>query len=78
MSLERRQALARLADEYELLVVEDDPYGAIRFAGSPLPAVASMSDRAAGEALTAEVDALVEATRASAAAATSHVEAAIR
>lgn len=40
--------------------------------------VASMSDRAAGEALTAEVDALVEATRASAAAATSHVEAAIR
>lgn len=40
--------------------------------------VASMSDRAAGEALTAEVDALVEATRASAAAATAHVEAAIR
>jgi glutamate formiminotransferase/formiminotetrahydrofolate cyclodeaminase len=40
--------------------------------------VASMSDRAAGEALTAEVDALVEATRASASAATSHVEAAIR
>ena len=45
MSLERRQLLARLADEYELLVVEDDPYGAIRFAGTPLPPVASMSQR---------------------------------
>jgi glutamate formiminotransferase/formiminotetrahydrofolate cyclodeaminase len=40
--------------------------------------VASMSDRAAGEALTTEVDALVEATRASASAATAHVEGAIR
>ena len=33
MSLERRRLLAALADQYELLVVEDDPYGAIRFAG---------------------------------------------
>lgn len=40
--------------------------------------VASMSDRVAGEALTTEVDALVEATRASAATATARVEAAIR
>ena len=45
LSLERRQLLARLADEYELLVVEDDPYGAIRFAGEPLPPVASFTDR---------------------------------
>ena len=45
LSLERRRLLARLADEYELLIVEDDPYGAIRFAGSPLPPVASMSQR---------------------------------
>jgi len=40
--------------------------------------VASMSDRVAGEALTTEVDALVEATRASAATATARVEGAIR
>ncbi|MGB2839850.1 MAG: cyclodeaminase/cyclohydrolase family protein, partial [Actinomycetes bacterium] len=40
--------------------------------------VASMSDRVAGEALTSEVDALVEATRASAATATARVEGAIR
>ncbi|MFM2078175.1 MAG: hypothetical protein RJA49_2065 [Actinomycetota bacterium] len=45
LSLERRRLLARLADEYRLLVIEDDPYGAIRFAGSPLPPVASFSDR---------------------------------
>ncbi|MFM7045327.1 MAG: PLP-dependent aminotransferase family protein [Ilumatobacteraceae bacterium] len=45
MSLERRRLLARLADEYELLVVEDDPYGAIRFAGEPLPPVAAFSER---------------------------------
>jgi 2-aminoadipate transaminase len=46
MSLERRRQLAALADEYELLIVEDDPYGAIRFAGEPLPAVASFTERA--------------------------------
>jgi 2-aminoadipate transaminase len=45
MSLERRQLLARLADEHDLLIVEDDPYGAIRFAGTPLPPVASFTSR---------------------------------
>ena len=45
MSLDRRRLLAQLADEYELLVVEDDPYGAIRFAGEPLPPVAAFSER---------------------------------
>jgi 2-aminoadipate transaminase len=45
MSLERRRLLARLADEHELLIIEDDPYGAIRFAGEPLPPVASFTSR---------------------------------
>ena len=45
MSLERRQLLAKLADRYELVVIEDDPYGAIRFAGTPLPPVAAFSRR---------------------------------
>ena len=45
MSLERRQLLAELADRYELVVIEDDPYGAIRFAGTPLPPVAAFSRR---------------------------------
>jgi 2-aminoadipate transaminase len=45
MSLERRRLLASLADQYEFLILEDDPYGAIRFAGEPLPAVASFTER---------------------------------
>lgn len=45
MSLERRQLLAALADQYDLLIIEDDPYGAIRFEGQPLPPVASFTER---------------------------------
>jgi len=45
LSLERRKLLGTLTDEYDLNVIEDDPYGAIRFAGNPLPPVASFSDR---------------------------------
>jgi len=45
MSLARRQQLAALADQYELLIIEDDPYGAIRFAGEELPPIASFTDR---------------------------------
>lgn len=45
LSYERRRHLARLADHYGFLIVEDDPYGAIRFAGSPVAPLASMSDR---------------------------------
>jgi 2-aminoadipate transaminase len=46
MSLKRRRLLGALADRYELLIVEDDPYGAIRFQGDPLPPVASFTERA--------------------------------
>ena len=45
MSLARRRHLADLADQHDLLIVEDDPYGAIRFAGEPLPPIASFTDR---------------------------------
>ena len=37
MSLERRERLVALAHERELLIVEDNPYGQIRFEGDPLP-----------------------------------------
>jgi 2-aminoadipate transaminase len=37
MSLERRQRLVRLANERELFVLEDNPYGLLRYAGDPLP-----------------------------------------
>jgi 2-aminoadipate transaminase len=37
MSLERRRRLVELARSRELLVVEDNPYGLLRFGGDPLP-----------------------------------------
>jgi 2-aminoadipate transaminase len=39
LSDERRRRLAALAAEHELLVLEDDPYGLVRFEGEPAPTV---------------------------------------
>jgi DNA-binding transcriptional MocR family regulator len=39
LALERRQRLAELARDGRVLVVEDDPYGLVRFDGEPLPSV---------------------------------------
>jgi 2-aminoadipate transaminase len=36
LSAERRRRLVELAAEHELLVVEDDPYGLVRFEGEPV------------------------------------------
>lgn len=40
-SLARRKQLARIADQYEITVIEDDPYGDLRFEGEYLPSVKS-------------------------------------
>lgn len=45
LSEERRRELARLADEFGFWIIEDDPYGELRFAGSTVPPVAALSDR---------------------------------
>ena len=37
LSLERRRRLVELVHEYELTVLEDDPYRLVRFEGQPLP-----------------------------------------
>jgi 2-aminoadipate transaminase len=37
LSLERRQRLVALADRYGVPILEDDPYGMLRFSGQPLP-----------------------------------------
>jgi 2-aminoadipate transaminase len=42
MSLERRRELVRVAAERELLVLEDNPYGLLRYEGSPLPTLLSL------------------------------------
>ncbi len=37
MSLERRQALVELAAKYDVPILEDNPYGELRFVGEPKP-----------------------------------------
>jgi len=37
MSLARRRELVQIAHERELLILEDNPYGLLRFEGEPLP-----------------------------------------
>ncbi|MBT2654514.1 PLP-dependent aminotransferase family protein [Bacillus sp. ISL-18] len=39
LKLERRKRMIELANQYDVLIVEDNPYGAIRFAGEALPPV---------------------------------------
>lgn len=39
----RRRRVIELAREYEVLVVEDDPYGLIRFEGAPVPSMFELS-----------------------------------
>jgi 2-aminoadipate transaminase len=44
MSLDRRRELVRIAAERELLVLEDNPYGLLRYEGDPLPTLYSLDD----------------------------------
>src|SRR5581483_11154602 len=43
LSEERRRRIVELADEHGLLVLEDDPYGLVRFEGEPLPSLFDLS-----------------------------------
>lgn len=40
-SLEKRRAVADLLDKYDILFIEDDPYGELRFMGEDMPSVYS-------------------------------------
>lgn len=42
MSLERRKKLLELADKYDFLIFEDNPYGDLRFAGDDVPTIKSL------------------------------------
>lgn len=44
LSLERRKELIRLADQYGVPIVEDDPYGQLRYEGEHLPPVLVLDD----------------------------------
>ena len=39
MNIEARKMCARLAAEYDMLVIEDDPYAALRFSGEVMPLI---------------------------------------
>ncbi|MBD5081357.1 MAG: PLP-dependent aminotransferase family protein [Ruminococcaceae bacterium] len=45
MSLERRKQLLELAYKYNVLVVEDNPYGDLRFAGVDVPSIKSLDTK---------------------------------
>ena len=44
LSLKRRRQLIRLAEEYDLIIFEDDPYGELRFEGQHLPSLKSLDE----------------------------------
>jgi 2-aminoadipate transaminase len=48
MSLARRRRLIEVARERELLVLEDNPYGLLRYEGKPLPTLYSLDAQAVG------------------------------
>ena len=44
MGLERRKEIYRLAKKYGVLILEDNPYGELRFAGEEIPTIKSMDE----------------------------------
>ncbi|MGB2982203.1 MAG: PLP-dependent aminotransferase family protein [Candidatus Zixiibacteriota bacterium] len=42
MSLKRRKQLVTLAEKYQIPIVDDNPYGELRYVGEPLPSLQSM------------------------------------
>jgi 2-aminoadipate transaminase len=49
LSLERRKQLVELADRYGVPIVEDDPYGQLRFEGEHLPSLVSLDSEYRGD-----------------------------
>lgn len=43
IKIARRQRIAEIIKEYDVLLVEDDPYSALRFSGEELPTIQSMA-----------------------------------
>lgn len=49
LSLERRKLLIELADRYGVPIIEDDPYGQLRFEGEHLPSIVTLDDEYRGK-----------------------------
>ena len=54
-TLERRLQLVELADRYGVPIIEDDPYGQLRYEGEHLPSVVVLDGQFRGTATTATV-----------------------
>ena len=48
LSLERRQKLVELADRYGVPIIEDDPYGQLRYEGDHIPSIVSLDSEYRG------------------------------
>ncbi|MDD4688936.1 MAG: PLP-dependent aminotransferase family protein [Eubacteriales bacterium] len=44
MSVDRRKRLIELADKYDFIILEDNPYGELRFSGEPVPTIKSLDN----------------------------------
>ncbi len=44
MSFEKRKGLYALAKKYQVVILEDNPYGDLRFTGDPVPSIKSLDD----------------------------------
>ncbi len=42
MSLEKRKKVLELAEKYDFIIFEDNPYGELRFSGKPVPTIKSL------------------------------------
>jgi len=42
MTLERRKQLIELANKYDVIIIEDDPYGYLRYSGEPVPSLKAL------------------------------------
>ncbi|MDP2975241.1 MAG: PLP-dependent aminotransferase family protein [Anaerolineales bacterium] len=49
LSLERRKQLVELADRYGVPIIEDDPYGQLRYEGEHLPSVVTLDSQYRGD-----------------------------
>jgi 2-aminoadipate transaminase len=55
MSMARRRRLVEVARERELLILEDNPYGLLRYEGEPLPTLYSLDAQAVGRGRTSDL-----------------------
>ena len=50
MALARREALLEMADRFDFMVLEDDPYSELRYSGDPTPSLLDL-DRSRGRVI---------------------------